>query len=79
VEGAEAPAECTSDADCATAGCSGEVCTTVAEAAGVMSTCEVKPCFSILDRCGCVDGRCSWSIKAAAPPPVQRPISLPPK
>lgn len=79
VEGAESPGECTSDADCATAGCSGEVCTTTSAAAGVMTTCEVKACFSVLDRCGCVDGRCGWSLKPTVPPPGNGPVRLPPK
>jgi len=69
--------ECTSDDDCATAGCAAEVCTTRSAAADVRTTCENKLCFSILEACGCVDGQCSWSIKDAVPPeatPVLPPV-----
>ncbi len=64
VEGREKDGECQSDEDCSRAGCSGEVCVTTSLAAEVMTTCEVRPCFAILDTCGCVEGRCSWSIDA---------------
>jgi eight-cysteine-cluster-containing protein len=67
VEEPRVDGECVSDEDCATAGCAGEVCTTTAGAADVMTTCENKLCFSILDTCGCIDGQCSWSIKDAVP------------
>jgi len=78
VEEPRVDGECTSDADCATAGCAGEVCTTKAAAADVMTTCENKLCFSILDRCGCVDGQCSWAIKDAVPAdatPIRPPVN----
>jgi len=78
VEEPRVDGECTSDADCGTAGCAGEVCTTKAATADVMTTCENKICFSILDTCGCVDGQCSWSIKAAVPPeatPILPPVN----
>ena len=77
VEGPSVEGECASDADCGTAGCAAEVCTTRTAAADVTTTCENKLCFSILDTCGCVDGQCSWSIKDAVPPealPVRPPI-----
>jgi len=66
VEEPEADGECTTDADCAVAGCSGEICTTAAAVGELMSTCEVDPCFAVLDHCGCQAGRCSWSLKGAA-------------
>jgi len=63
VEGADAPGECTTDADCQRAGCSQEMCISVTEAAmGIMSTCEVRPCYAVLKACGCLEGVCSWSI-----------------
>lgn len=65
VEGPEADGECTTDADCATGGCSGEVCAPAAAIGELMTTCEVQPCFELLDRCGCHDGRCTWTLKAA--------------
>jgi len=64
VEGREKDGECQSDDDCSRAGCSSEVCVTTSLAAEVMTTCEVLPCFAVLDTCGCVEGRCSWSLVA---------------
>lgn len=66
VEGPEQDGECTTDADCGTGGCSGEVCAPSAALEGLMTTCEVQPCFERLDRCGCHDGRCTWTLKPAA-------------
>ncbi len=68
VEGREADNECTADTDCIAAGCSTEICTTKAAAEGLMSTCENRPCFAVLDSCGCDQGRCQWSLKSAVPP-----------
>lgn len=63
VEGADAAGECTSDADCVRGGCSQELCVSTTEAeAGMMSTCEMRPCFQILEACGCHAGVCSWQI-----------------
>jgi eight-cysteine-cluster-containing protein len=75
VEGVEADAECTTDADCAPVGCSGETCVTVEAGKGMMSTCDVQACFGVLDQCGCVQGRCSWSLKSVVP----EGAALPPK
>lgn len=74
VEGVEAPGECTRDADCQRAGCSQEVCVPAAKAGEVMTACDVEPCFSILDQCGCHDGLCTWSLTAAG---LVRPSPLP--
>jgi len=75
VEGPEADGECSADADCAAGGCSGEICAPAHALDGVMGSCEVLPCFSVLDRCGCVEGRCAWSVKAdaRARPTIQLP------
>lgn len=63
VEGTEVAGECSSDADCVKAGCSQELCISTAEAAkGPMSTCEVRPCFQVLEACGCNEGLCRWSV-----------------
>ena len=63
VEGSDTPGECTADSDCQRAGCSRELCISSTEAAlGVMSTCEVRPCFAVLSACGCHDGVCAWSV-----------------
>jgi eight-cysteine-cluster-containing protein len=77
VEGPSADGECTTDKDCQAAGCSTEVCTTAEAAKGIMTTCEIKPCFKILDACGCVEGRCSWSLKDSLPepPPELKPAT----
>lgn len=55
-------AECSSDADCAVGGCSGQVCTTVERAATLVTTCEWKPEYACYRRtsCGCVNGTCEW-------------------
>ncbi len=71
----EVAGECTTDADCARAGCSSEVCTAAASAGDVMTTCEVQPCFSVLDTCGCVEGRCRWSIRDTLPEPALPPLA----
>lgn len=79
VEGPEADGECSTDADCRAGGCSGEVCATVASMEGMMGTCEVLPCFSVLKECGCREGRCSWSVGEPQPDAGSRPIVLPPR
>jgi eight-cysteine-cluster-containing protein len=55
------PPECSSDADCAPTGCSGQVCA----AQPVTTTCEFREeyaCFQdpALTRCGCDGGRCGF-------------------
>lgn len=67
----EAPGECAADADCAKAGCSGEVCVTAKAAADIATTCDYADCFTVLDTCGCVAGVCAWTLKmpGAAPAP----------
>lgn len=77
LEGPEADGECSSDADCMATGCSSEVCTTKASAGDLMTTCEVLPCFSAVDSCGCVEGRCRWSLAEAVAAP--KTIPLPPQ
>ncbi|WP_148883109.1 CGP-CTERM-anchored Cys-rich protein [Thermococcus aciditolerans] len=48
--------ECTSDADCATGGCSGEVCAPKKEAREIVTPCVYKPWYDCLSltSCGCV-------------------------
>lgn len=82
VEGASTAGECVADSDCAKAGCGGEVCVSVAVArAGLMTTCEQRPCFQALDRCTCQAGTCAWTVKTSLPPlpPNARPGLLPPR
>jgi eight-cysteine-cluster-containing protein len=63
VEGSDTPQECSTDDDCQRAGCSQEMCISETEAAmGIMSTCEIRPCYAVLKACGCQDGICAWSV-----------------
>jgi eight-cysteine-cluster-containing protein len=64
VEGKEAEGECTSDLDCTAGGCSGEVCVTVKDAATLSTTCDKLPCFTVLKSCGCISGKCSWTVNS---------------
>ena len=68
VEGPQSDGECKTDADCGRGGCGNVVCATVAAAADVMTTCEDRPCFKLLDTCGCHEGRCTWTIRPPASP-----------
>jgi len=61
-----AASECTSDADCAIGGCSGQMCTTKERASGLITTCEYREeygCYK-LTTCGCITGKCSWKQTA---------------
>ena len=78
VEGVGAAGECKTDVDCNRAGCGSEVCTTVAAAKEVTSTCEDKLCFKVLDTCGCHEGECTWTLKSEVPTPVPGSGRLPP-
>ncbi len=50
--------ECTSDNECITTGCSGQVCAGVP----VVTTCGIEPWFRCLELtgCGCYDNECKW-------------------
>ncbi|MBI2663985.1 eight-cysteine-cluster domain-containing protein [Candidatus Woesearchaeota archaeon] len=54
--------ECTSDADCASAGCSGQLCVPKNEE-GIITTCEYREEYSCLEftSCGCIEGSCAWA------------------
>lgn len=54
--------ECSSDLDCGTGGCSGQVCTTKEKAADLVTTCEYREEYSCLrlTSCGCIQGKCKW-------------------
>ncbi|MDV3103840.1 CGP-CTERM-anchored Cys-rich protein [Thermococcus waiotapuensis] len=59
--------ECSSDSDCATGGCSGEICMPKDEAEKIASPClyaEWYECLK-LTSCGCVNGLCSWKLNPA--------------
>jgi len=66
VELPESGGECAVDDDCAPGGCNLTVCTTTAAVQeGLMTSCDVEPCAEILKECGCVSGRCQWSLKGS--------------
>ena len=75
VESPQAEGECKTDADCTKAGCASEVCTTTAAAKELMTTCDMRYCYQVLDTCGCHDGQCTWTLKdpGPAPPPNRLP------
>jgi eight-cysteine-cluster-containing protein len=68
MENPQAAGECKADADCAKAGCSMEVCTTAAQSKEINTICDSKPCFKVVDACGCHDGMCTWTLKSEVPP-----------
>lgn len=51
--------ECETEADCAPAGCSGEVCSSDST---LITTCELRPDApdTGVFTCGCVDQKCVW-------------------
>ncbi|MEM6927645.1 MAG: hypothetical protein AAF602_12000 [Myxococcota bacterium] len=66
VESPQSSGECEADGDCQTSGCSNELC--IAKSAGqMMSACDMRPCFEVLEACGCHDGQCTWTVADAAP------------
>ncbi len=77
LEGPQAAGECTTDAECVTVGCSSEVCTATTKAPDVMTTCEILPCFSAVEGCGCHEGMCTWNVRSEMPAP--RHLQLPKK
>lgn len=66
IEGLGSAGECATDADCATAGCSAEVCVAATRAADVVTTCEILPIVSELKACTCQEGMCRWVHEAGA-------------
>ncbi len=61
--GSSTEAECSIDADCATAGCSGQLCVKADKAADTITTCEYKEEYGCLKltSCGCNEGICGWA------------------
>ena len=78
MENPQADGACKVDADCASAGCGQEVCTTVAQSKTWNTTCEDKACFKVADSCGCHDGKCTWTLKAEVPAGSGKQNKLPP-
>ncbi|MFH1467239.1 MAG: eight-cysteine-cluster domain-containing protein [Pseudomonadota bacterium] len=73
----EQDGECAVDSDCATAGCSQEVCVPAAKKGDVITTCEILPCFGAVEACGCHEGRCTWTLRTELQPQLPRiPIKI---
>ena len=56
--------ECSSDLDCDSGGCSGQICGQKSKVNGLVTTCEwreVYGCYK-LTSCSCVDGKCQWKV-----------------
>lgn len=56
--------ECSSDAECMPAGCSGQICVPRNKAAEIITTCEYRPeymCLRTSASCGCVNNKCQWN------------------
>ena len=54
-------AECKTDSDCITGGCSGTICQSK-DAEPIITTCmwkEEYACYKQIE-CGCVNGKCQW-------------------
>ena len=54
--------ECSSDLDCATGGCSGQICGVKEKVKDIITTCEYLEEYNCLrlSSCGCVDDKCQW-------------------
>ena len=76
VEGTETDHECAQDADCVKTGCSSELCIAKSAAEGVMSTCEVRTCFQVLESCTCQEGHCRWVVGARKPAPDEGALDV---
>ncbi|MBN2797690.1 MAG: hypothetical protein JXX28_00950 [Deltaproteobacteria bacterium] len=74
VELPEQDGECAVDGDCTARGCGSERCVAAVSPEG-LSTCEDRPCFKVLDACGCHQGRCTWTLREPAAPA----LALPPR
>ena len=62
VDAPEAGIECFSEAECATGGCSGEICGRVGEIENIITTCDYRPEYACLKltACRCISGKCLW-------------------
>ena len=54
--------ECSSDLDCALAGCSSQLCVQKEKASEIITTCEYKQEYECLKltSCSCINNKCSW-------------------
>ena len=55
-------AECATDADCATGGCSGQICGAEEKVKGLITTCEWREEYACLKlaSCSCINNTCQW-------------------
>jgi len=55
-------AQCASDSDCATGGCSNELCGAKGEVENVTTACVYLQTYQCLKltSCGCINGLCQW-------------------
>lgn len=55
--------ECSTNNDCAPAGCSSQICASADKASEIITTCEYREEYSCLKltSCGCVNNKCAWS------------------
>ncbi len=62
IGGSGVSAECQADTDCATGGCSGEICGVAGLIEDVASPCLVRDYYQCYQytSCGCVRGQCKW-------------------
>ena len=62
IEEPKTEAECNTDLDCATAGCSGQLCISKDKAQDIITTCEFKEEYECLklSSCSCIDNKCQW-------------------
>jgi len=61
--GTSTNAPCTTDSDCQTGGCSGQVCQSKNEEP-IMTTCEYRECYSkekYSVSCRCTQNKCQWT------------------
>lgn len=57
---------CITDADCMSAGCSGQICQSTTEE-NAITTCEWKECYNAESfglGCGCVNNQCQWALQS---------------
>ena len=64
---------------CAVAGCSGQLCVSADEAAGIVSTCEYRTEYGCYKEASCepqVDGKCGWTQTTALQACLRNPPVL---
>lgn len=59
--------ECTTDLDCATGGCSGQICGLKEKVKDIITTCEWREEYGCLrlTNCRCINDKCQWEENSA--------------